>query len=163
MEKNFVLTGMRGSGKTTIGKKLAKKLKYKFLDSDELLEKDFHCSISQFIEKNGWNKFRTKEKNMIKKLSQKKGFVVATGGGSIIDQENEKMLKKNGMVIFLNCPIKVLQKRIDNDPLTPKRRPPLKNLKTIYEERKKRYHESADLVIYSENEDENHIIEKLFY
>ncbi len=160
--KNIVLTGMRGSGKTTIGKALAQKSKMKFVDLDEVFEKKFKSSIASFVEKNGWKKFRQEEKKIVQKIGAKKNLVIATGGGTIIDKDNEKMLKKNGIAVFLDCPVEILKKRIQKDQKTASRRPHLQDIKTLYDERKNRYDASADLTIDSRHEDEKTIIEKLF-
>lgn len=162
MGKNIVLTGMRGSGKTTIGKKLAVEIKAKFMDIDNEIQRLEKKNITEIVEKKGWKYFREKENLLIKKLNQKKRVIIATGGGSMIEQKNRSLLKKNGIVVFLHCPIEILKKRIENDPLSTSQRPELKNLKTLFKERKKSYYDSADLIIDSSTDNEKTILAKLF-
>ncbi|MEK7544770.1 MAG: shikimate kinase [Patescibacteria group bacterium] len=162
IEKNIVLIGMRGSGKTTIGQKLASIMKYKFIDVDNEIQKREKRTIKEIIQKKGWKYFRVQESLLIKKISQKKKLIIATGGGSMIEQRNRNLLKKNGILVLLNCPINILQKRIQNDPLSSSQRPNLKSLKTLFKERKKSYYDAADLIIDSSTENEETILAKLF-
>ena len=98
---NIILTGLRGSGKSTIGKLIAEKLKWKFIDLDIEIEKSANSKIKEIVETQGWEYFRTLESNMVKKISKRDKLVIATGGGTIIDPSNEKLLKKNGKIIYL--------------------------------------------------------------
>ena len=153
MDKNIILTGMRGSGKTTIGKELAALMNRKFIDLDEEIEKHVGMPISKIVEKHGWNHFRKLEKEVNKKVAQLRNLVIATGGGTIIDIENEKILRKNGFIVFLKCPVKILAERIKNSETRPSLtdKPVLEELEEVWQERKQRYEESADLVFDSSN------------
>lgn len=146
---NIVLTGLRGSGKTTIGKLIAEKLKWKFIDLDEEIEKSEKTKIKDIVENKGWEYFRDLEKKVTKKISGNNKLVIATGGGTIIDPENEKHLKKNSKLVYLYVKPEICAQRILNDP----NRPPLTNKQTIteeikelYKQRHKRYKESADFI-----------------
>ncbi|MEE3196841.1 MAG: shikimate kinase, partial [Pseudomonadota bacterium] len=79
---NIFLIGPMGSGKSSVGKKLAKELGLRFFDSDAEVEQRTGVNISYIFEKEGENGFRTREKNIIAEFVQKKGLVLATGGGS---------------------------------------------------------------------------------
>lgn len=165
--KNIVLTGMRGSGKSTLGKLFTKKLNYQFIDIDEQIQKVTQCGVAEYIEKKGIARFRLMEKAVIKKVSQKNRAVIATGGGAILDEENEKFLKKNGWIIYLDCPVSLLMKRLKRDPKKELRpsltgMPPEKELKELYKQRKKRYEESADLIINPDEANAKKILEKIF-
>ena len=98
---NIILTGLRGSGKTTVGKILAKKLKWKFVDLDKEIEKEEKMKIKNIVELKGWEYFRAKEAEVTKKVAQLDKRIISTGGGTIIDKENEIELKKNGKVVYL--------------------------------------------------------------
>lgn len=147
---NIVLTGMRGSGKTAIGKQIAKKLNASFIDTDKEIERNERMSIPQIIKRKNWFYFRKKEKYVIRRISKMKNVVIATGGGVIIDKENEKALKKHGKTIFLLHPLEVLEKRLKNSkterPGLTKNEDLKKEIEEIWEKRKERYLNSADLV-----------------
>jgi len=146
---NIVLTGLRGSGKSTIGKILADKMNYKFVDIDDEIEKSAGEKIETIVSTKGWEEFRKIEKEVTTQASQKTKTIIATGGGTIIDHDNEKALRKNGKIIYLYIkPEKSIQ-WILNDP----NRPSLTSLETVeeevnhlYKKRNGRYCESANLV-----------------
>lgn len=153
MYDNIFLTGMRGSGKSTIGKYIANYLSKEFVDTDKIIEKNTGYSIADFVKKFGWGKFREMESDVISQVSKSKNTVVATGGGVVLDPENIKRMKQSGIIVFLNTPVKTLAERIAGD----KNRPPLTEKTSIIEEvsetYKKRvniYRDSADL-IFSKN------------
>lgn len=167
MQHNIVLTGLRGSGKSKVGAILALKLNMTFIDLDEEIEKQEKAKIKDIVENRGWEYFRALESKVAKEVAQRKNTVIATGGGTIIDHENEKTLKKNGKIIYLYVKPEVCAKRILNDP----NRPPLTNkesveeeIKELYRQRNGRYCESA-LIVFERSQDAeadaNKIIEKL--
>lgn len=158
----IVLTGMRGSGKTTIAKLLGQKLGWKVLDTDALIEKSIKMPLADYIHKNGWKKFRTAEKRIVKKIATKDKVVIATGGGTLIYPENAKLLKKNSFVVLLTAPIAILQKRIGKTNKRPSLTgaSPTIELKKIWLERKKIYKKIADVKIKSTASPQK-IIEKI--
>lgn len=146
---NIVLTGLRGSGKSKIGSILALKLKMNFVDIDEEIVKEEKKKIPEIIDSRGWEYFRAIESKVAKKIAKLKNTVISTGGGTILDQENEKAFKKNGKIIYLYVKPEIAASRILKD----KNRPPLTNkesveeeMKQIYKERNGRYCESASIV-----------------
>lgn len=147
----IVLTGMRGSGKTTIATLLGKKLGWKVVDTDALIEKSVKMPLADYICKNGWPKFRTAEKRIVKKIAMKNKIVIATGGGTLMDPVNKKLLKKNSFVVLLTAPIAILQKRISKTNKRPSLTgaSPTVELKKIWLERKKIYEKIADVKIKS--------------
>lgn len=151
---NIVLIGLRGSGKTKIGKILAEKLKLNFVDLDEEIEKAEGEKISKIVEKNGWEYFREKEVEAVLKAAKLDKTVIATGGGAILNENNKLNLKKNGVTIYLNSSPKDCSAHIASS----KNRPPLTNkstqfeeLKLLYSQRHNIYKEAADLVINRTN------------
>lgn len=107
-KKNIVLIGMAGCGKTTVGKILAEKENLQFADTDELFKDKFGIPAGEYIEKYGEPAFRDSESEVVKEISTKQGFVIATGGGAILRQENVDALKQNGLLVFIDRQLKEL-------------------------------------------------------
>lgn len=137
-KENIVLTGMPGSGKSTVGKILLEN-KNGFYDSDEEILKVINESIKDYIEKNGEEKFRKREEEVIEKLSLKNGVVISTGGGSILKEINVTRLKRNGKIVFLDMPIERIVPT-DDRPLSNNK----EKLYKLYDERIDIYKNSAD-------------------
>lgn len=108
---NIYLVGFMGTGKTAVGKELAKKKKWQFVDLDGLIELKEKCTITDIFAQNGEPYFRKLEKETLKEISQEKGFVVACGGGIVIDKDNIKRMKKTGVIICLTATPEVILKR----------------------------------------------------
>ena len=104
-KENIVLIGMPASGKSTIGRILEKKLSRRAFDSDKIIEKEEKRSIPDIFRKDGEGKFRDIESSVIKRLSLENGIIIATGGGSILREENIDNLKKNGRLYFIDRPL----------------------------------------------------------
>lgn len=156
-EKNLVLVGMRGSGKSAIGKILAKFLDFEFIDVDRELEKTEGMKIAEIVEKKGWEYFRDLESKHAKKAAAKNRAVIATGGGVILRAENIANLKKNGVIIFIHAPLDHLVRRISKN----KNRPsltgesPAEELAEVWRQRKEIYRETADAEIFFDFETKN--------
>ena len=104
-KENIVLTGMPGSGKTTIGKILSEKLSREFIDTDLLIEKETGLTPSEIFAKYGEAEFRRVEAKIIKDISPKTSAIIATGGGAILSGENIDALKQNGRIFFIDRPL----------------------------------------------------------
>ncbi len=109
---NIYLVGFMGTGKTSVGKELAKKKKWRFVDLDELIELREKRVISDIFAKEGELYFRKVEKKILKQVATQKKFVVACGGGIVLDQENIKIMKKTGRLICLCASCKEILKRV---------------------------------------------------
>ena len=105
---NIVLTGMPGSGKSTVGKMLAESLQMEFVDTDEVFAEDNGTDPGEFIRKNGEKEFRKLEKEAVIKASAKGGRVIATGGGVVMDSENIEYLRLNGDIVYIHRQLKDL-------------------------------------------------------
>lgn len=158
IEKNLVLIGMMGAGKTFIGGKLAKILAhFNYVDIDEEIEKEEGISITEIFEKHSESYFRELESKMIEKYAAKTNQIISTGGGAIQNLENLSVLKENGVVFYLKASAKELFERLNNASKAQEveTRPLLKNafsLQTIQDILKKREKNyiKADFVIDTE-------------
>ena len=110
MNKNLILLGMMGVGKTTIGRILAKKLNLEFIDTDEHIEKKNLMTVSEIFEKKGEKFFRTEEKNVIYELLKKNSCVFALGGGAFMNENIRETVKKSCISFWLDLnPIKIFE------------------------------------------------------
>lgn len=141
-KQNIVLIGMPSSGKTTVGKALAELTGKRFVDSDDEIIKKIGQSIPDFFEKSGEEAFRKIETEVIAEISKGSGQIIATGGGAVLNSENVRRLKQNGIVIFLDRDLDKLQ-ATSGRPLTSS----VEKLKKIYETRYEIYKNSADVHI----------------
>ncbi|MDP3732260.1 MAG: shikimate kinase [Candidatus Omnitrophota bacterium] len=108
---NIYLVGFMGTGKTAVGKELAKKKKLQFVDLDELIELREKRAISDIFAKDGEPYFRKLEKRVLKEVCKEKKFVVACGGGIVLDKGNIKIMKETGIIICLTASPQVILER----------------------------------------------------
>lgn len=142
-QENIILTGFMGCGKTTVGKLLALDLTYDFVDTDRLIEARAGLTIPEIFSTLGEQFFRSKEREITRELSLKKGQVISTGGGLILDSENRRNLTRSGTVVCLVAtPAEILKRISDSGETT---RPllqtsnPLERIIELIEQRKKSY------------------------
>ncbi len=151
--RNIILIGYMGSGKSTVGRKAAKAVEYIFLDTDALIEKEEGMTISKLFEEKGEPYFREKETETIRRLmAEPKGNIIATGGGLPMKEGNAKLLKELGTVIYLKAETDTLMKRLSGDTA----RPLLQNgdlrekIETMLAIRGPVYEAAADLVLQTD-------------
>ncbi|MCP4403632.1 MAG: shikimate kinase [bacterium] len=118
-EKNIVLIGMRGSGKTTIGAILAGQLHREFIPMDALIVYEAVMTIPEIVEKHGWERFREIETFVAWKVARLEGTINATGGGVVLNPKNVKALRETGVVFWLNVSVDNTLQRIGEDPNRP--------------------------------------------
>ncbi|MBI4038445.1 3-phosphoshikimate 1-carboxyvinyltransferase [Candidatus Daviesbacteria bacterium] len=166
--KNIVLIGMRGSGKTTIAKMLSKKLNKLYIDLDEMLAKKMKMSISQIVEKFGWEFFRDQESEIVKQVSNSQDVIISTGGGVVTRLDNIEALRKNGILIYLNTPLETLVKRvagkIGENPKMPAltdKKDPKAEIAYVLSQREKLYKQAAHQILLIENLRPNEIADKI--
>ena len=161
--KNIYLIGLMGSGKTTLGKILSKKLDKHFYDSDHVIEQKLGVDVPMIFEYEGEAGFRDREKDSLKELVSKKNIVLATGGGIILSKSNRDLLAQNGIVIYLKSNQKDLILRMKND----KTRPLLQNgnieeiIKTLCKEREPLYEEIADFEITTKSKKIHEVVNEI--
>ena len=153
IDKNIVLIGMPGCGKSSIGKKLAEILKLEFLDVDVYIEEKWNMSIPEIFEK-GEACFRQIETRALEEVSAEAPRVISTGGGIVKDYRNIEILRKNSVIIYINRPIEAIAGDIDieNRPLLAEGR---ERVYSLYAERRQLYEDYSDMEIQNdESEDE---------
>lgn len=160
------LVGYMFSGKTTAGRKLARKLNYKFFDTDDYFEKKFRITITDFFRKYNENIFRKLEKKVLEELMNNDKAVISTGGGTPCYFDNMDLIKRNGRSFYLKMSVKSLAVRAMN---SKRKRPALQNIPVVELEEyiashlKKRevYYLKADHMVKGENFNPQSILDKL--
>jgi len=147
------LVGLMGSGKTTVGRRLAGHLGLEFIDSDQEIVRRTGAKIPLIFEIEGEEGFRTREKAVIDDLTQRKDTVLATGGGAILDPENRLRLRQRGRVIYLSAGINQLLQRTAGDRNRPllQTADPRGRLEELFKARDPLYREVAHWVVDTAN------------
>ena len=164
--KNIILTGFMGSGKTTVGRILAKHGDFEFVDLDDMIITLQRKEIKAIFAEEGEEAFRNYETETLRSLKNACRKVIATGGGIIMREENRRLLKKMGIVVYLRASFETLVKRVaksDKRPLVDLSQS-TERLQSLLESRKA-YYEQADIVVDTDNLDgrrvANLILERL--
>ena len=153
--RNIVLIGMPGSGKSTVGKALAERLGRTFVDTDEEFAKAEGMLAGEYIEKYGEVAFRDAESRVVKEFAKEKSLVIATGGGSVIREENRDAMMQNSLIIYLDRELCKLA--TDGRPLSGD----MVRMQKLYETRHPIYVNLADKVIKVEEGAVNSIVEQI--
>jgi shikimate kinase len=140
---------MPGSGKSTVGRQLARRLMLPFFDSDHVIEQRLGCSIREFFAREGEDAFRDVEQQVLAELAQGPAAVVATGGGAVLREANRQALRAGGKVVYLRSTPEELYRRLRHDTQRPLLQvaDPLAKLRTLYAERDPLYRETAHFQI----------------
>ncbi len=143
------LVGPMGAGKTTIGKKLARALRWRFVDCDQEIEQRTGATIPLIFDIEGEAGFRAREKRVIDDLTRDDDIVVATGGGAVLDPDSRLALKERGFVIYLHAPLEHLLARTRGDTNRPllKTGDRVKKMQELLTAREPLYREVADLIV----------------
>jgi shikimate kinase len=164
---NLILIGYRGSGKTTVGRRLADRLKMKFVDTDDLIEERYGAPVSAIVKSHGWGHFRKLENSVIGEISKRDHLIIAPGGGAVLDTDNVKALRRNGTIVWLKADRQTLLKRMDQDPGTETRRPTLtgkgtsEELKEVLSLREPIYEQVAEIQIDTSTLDVETVVERI--
>jgi shikimate kinase len=161
---NIVLIGLRGSGKTTVGRILAQRLGREFIEMDELVTRKVGLTIPEIVKKYGWDKFREIEEEVTSQVAKLDNIINASGGGVVTREKNIIKLKKKGTLVWLQADVNTLIERTGED----SQRPPLAGGRTVREdmeitlkERKTLYQQAADLSINTENNTPEEVAEAI--
>jgi len=150
---NVYLIGPMGSGKTTIGQRVAKRLGLDFFDCDHELEVQTGASVSLIFDVEGEEGFRERETRMLEQLTRRRGVLVATGGGVVLKKRNRDLLQRNGLVVYLSTTVTQQLRRLSRD----RSRPLLQTgdrkakLARLAAQRNPLYEELADIEFPSQN------------
>lgn len=115
MERNIVLIGFMGTGKSTVGLALAERLGFRFVDTDQVVAEQEGRSIAELFEQEGEGYFRDQESNTLSNVLQGDKQVISTGGGSVLRESNRKLMLSGGFVVALTAPPNVLLARLRGD------------------------------------------------
>jgi len=170
---SIALIGMRGAGKTVVGRELAGLLHADFLDTDEEIALRAGQSIAGIFRKEGKIRFRHRERQVITEVCAAPPRVISVGGGAVLDEENVKALQRVSIIVWLTAPVEVLYERIVSDVHSPITRPrltlpadesspdELKELRQLLTEREARYSSVADLVLDTVSSSPRQIAERI--
>jgi shikimate kinase len=147
--RNIILIGPMGSGKSTIGNIIARRLHREFQDSDHFIEERTGVDVARIFDVEGEQGFRDRESNALTELLSENNRVIATGGGSVLRQKNQQLLKQKGYIVFLDTTVNQQMQRLQRD----KKRPllqtenPRQRLESLLLERRPIYLDLADLAV----------------
>lgn len=155
---NLFLVGYRCTGKTTVGKTLARRLGWPFMDMDRMIVESTGTSIARMVDEHGWLFFREQERQVMEAVSAVDRQVVATGGGIVLDARNVSAMKKSGKVVWLAASEKTIEERMLADDATAGNRPPLTGqgliveIASVLSKRRPFYDMAADIAIDTDQE-----------
>jgi shikimate kinase len=160
--KNIVLIGFMATGKSTIGRRLALRLGRDFIDTDKEIEAITGMTVAQIFARDGIRRFRSEENLLVKRIAPKENLVIATGGGMVLNPENMRLLRENGILIALTAAPEVIIERVKGK----KTRPLLQGgalddrINRLLKEREFLY-DQADLVVDTGNCSVSETVEKI--
>lgn len=152
-----VLTGFRATGKTVVGRALARLLDCRFVDTDALVTERLGCSIADSVQLYGWQPFRDFEREVLQECASGEPMVVATGGGAVLHEQEWRRMRGKGVVIWLRTGVETLVSRLQADQNTEEQRPALGGRDAVEEiprllaEREPLYLAGSDLVVQTED------------
>lgn len=160
---NIFLVGLMGSGKTSVGRMLARRMDKPFFDADAEVEKITGVKIPVIFEIEGEVGFRAREEKMIEQLTALNDIVLATGGGAVISAANRSLLKTRGRVIYLRAAPEDLWRRTRRDRNRPllQTADPLGKLRMLHEQRDPLYREVADLIVDTGSQSVAHLTSRI--
>lgn len=156
MPATIILVGYRGTGKTTVGRLLAKRLGWAFADVDDLIEAGARKSVAEIFATEGEPGFRDREAAALAELVSRPNHVIATGGGAILRESNRLLLRKSGFIAWLTASPETAWGRLVRDPTTAERRPNLtatggvEEVRALVAARESLYRETADFAVPSD-------------
>lgn len=154
-------------GKSTVGRELARRLEYTFLDTDQIVCQRKGTSIDTIVREEGWKVFRSMENEVLKELTGIHECIVATGGGAILHRDTWLRIRDTSLVVWLSAPVEVLKDRLSKDPGNDENRPSLTGREIsdefadVLAEREPLYREMAHVVIAAGSLDIFEIVDRI--
>jgi len=147
MEKHIFVIGMPGSGKSSLGKKVASNLGIPYVDTDARIEQAFGCPTSQIFERYGEQAFRNAETNVLIQLTCEPGSLVSTGGGMVLREQNREIMRNHGVIVLVDRPLEEIMGdiKLNRRPLLAQKGLP--EVERLYYERIDTYRSIADVVL----------------
>ncbi|MEK7286840.1 MAG: shikimate kinase [Nitrospirota bacterium] len=148
--RNVVLIGFMGTGKSAVGRRLAKAVSFRFVDTDQIIEKRVGKKIADLFLEEGEGRFREVEMEVVREVMSGQGVVVSTGGGAVIRQENRDLFSQNGTVVYLTARPDII---LDRAGRRPQQRPllqgddPMSTIKRLIDEREPFYRQTAQFSV----------------
>lgn len=161
-KKNIALIGYMGTGKTTIGKRLARRLGLSFVDTDAYIEKQQGKSISRIFEQEGEPAFRRMEETVLETLAAEENLLISTGGGIVLSEQNRKLLKERTFLVTLTASPGAIYSRVRGNTDRPllQEADPYQKIVDMLEARKP-YYEIGDIIIPTDELSEKICIERI--
>ncbi len=161
--KNLSLIGFMGSGKSTVGKLLAEKLGFLFIDIDRIIEIKEKKPISKIFKEKGEKYFRDVESEVIRKIYRNKNCIFACGGGAILKGENFKVIKKLSKIIYLKVSPSEILKRVGNSKDRPllQSKDKMKRVKALLKKRKEIYEKCADIIVDTDKKEKEEVVSEI--
>jgi len=160
--KNIVLTGFMGTGKTAVGKELARSLDVPLIDIDSEIENSERMTIQDIFKQHGEAVFREIETRKIKETAQRKNIIISTGGGAVLKDENMHALRRSGIIICLTASPETILQRVSNNNERPllQGENPLRKIEELLHVRQP-FYDKADIIIDTENRTPLQIAEEI--
>ena len=160
--ENIFLVGFMGAGKTTVGKVLADRTGYSFVDPDQVLEENEGTTISAIFEEHGEDYFRDLETKTLASVASGSKQVIATGGGVVLKEQNWEIMKASGITVYLKAPVEVIYERIKDSTHRPllQVENPIQRARELLESRESMY-QKADMTVNTETLSVQGVVDEL--
>ena len=158
--RNIVLIGFMGTGKSTVGKRLAQSLAWDFVDTDCEIGEITNLSITEIFRRHGETRFRSEERIVVERLSQQEQIVIATGGGTVLNPLNWEALAQNGIVIALHASLEAILSRIGHKNDRPLLKGSQEEIEKLWSERQKCYAQ-ADFTVDTSEKDVDEVVSEI--
>ena len=161
--KNIFLIGFMGCGKSTIARRLSQKLGMEQVEMDEQIVQEQGMPIAEIFEKYGEDYFRDMETDLVKRLQQKDGVIVSCGGGAVLREENRRVMKDSGVIIWLTAEPETILERVKHGTDRPvlNGRMNVEYITELMEQRRDCYEAAADFMVFTDGKEIDAICEEI--